>query len=103
MKERFSLDYYRTFSVVYECRSFSEAARRLYVTQSAISQSIKQLEILLDVCNGPLGVIGIQSRTVAFGDVDLVQRKHQPFDRIIVFIFFGKSSTKCFPAVDIGK
>lgn len=49
MKERFSLDYYRTFSVVYESRSFSEAARRLYVTQSAISQSIKQLEILLDV------------------------------------------------------
>ncbi len=49
MKERFSLDYYRTFSVVYESRSFSEAARRLYVTQSAISQSIKQLEVLLDV------------------------------------------------------
>ncbi len=49
MKERFSLDYYRTFSVVYESRSFSEAARRLYVTQSAISQSIKQLEISLDV------------------------------------------------------
>lgn len=49
MKERFSLDYYRTFSVVYEARSFSEAARRLYVTQSAISQSIKQLEISLDV------------------------------------------------------
>lgn len=49
MKERFSLDYYRTFSVVYEARSFSEAARRLYITQSAISQSIKQLEMLLDV------------------------------------------------------
>lgn len=49
MKERFSLDYYRTFGVVYESRSFSEAARRLYVTQSAISQSVKQLEILLDV------------------------------------------------------
>ncbi len=49
MKERFSLDYYRTFSVVYESRSFSEAARRLYVTQSAISQSVKQLEFLLDV------------------------------------------------------
>ncbi|MBQ8787836.1 MAG: LysR family transcriptional regulator [Oscillospiraceae bacterium] len=43
------MDYYRTFSVVYESRSFSEAARRLYVTQSAISQSIKQLELLLDV------------------------------------------------------
>lgn len=49
MKGRFSLDYYRTFSVVYESRSFSEAARRLYVTQSAISQSIKQLEVLLGV------------------------------------------------------
>lgn len=49
MKGSFSLDYYRTFSVVYEARSFSEAARRLYVTQSAISQSIKQLEIVLGV------------------------------------------------------
>lgn len=49
MKERFSLEYYRIFSAVYEARSFSEAARRLYVTQSAISQSIKQLEVSLGV------------------------------------------------------
>jgi DNA-binding transcriptional LysR family regulator len=48
MKEQFSLDLYRVFSNVYEIGSFSETARRLYVTQSAISQSIKQLEILLD-------------------------------------------------------
>lgn len=49
MKYSFSLDYYKTFSVVYEARSFSEAARRLYVTQSAISQSVKQLEVILGV------------------------------------------------------
>lgn len=49
MKERFSLDLYRVFAVVYEYSSFSEAARQLYVTQSAVSQSVKQLEALLGV------------------------------------------------------
>lgn len=49
MKERFSLDLYRVFAVVYEYSSFSEAARHLYVTQSAVSQSVKQLEVLLGV------------------------------------------------------
>lgn len=49
MKENFSLDLYRVFAAVYEYGSFSEAARRLFVTQSAVSQSVKQLELLLDV------------------------------------------------------
>lgn len=49
MKQSFSLDLYRVFAVVYECRSFSEAARELFVTQSAVSQSVKQLEVLLGV------------------------------------------------------
>ena len=49
MKEGFSLDLYRVFAAVYECGSFSEAAKRLFVTQSAVSQSVRQLE-------GQLGV-----------------------------------------------
>lgn len=49
MKGKFSLDSYRVFSEVYECCSFTEAAARLYVTQSAVSQSIRQLEAMLEV------------------------------------------------------
>lgn len=49
MKENFSLDLYRVFAAVYENRSFSEAARQLFVTQSAVSQSVKQLEAMLGV------------------------------------------------------
>lgn len=49
MKENFSLDLYRVFAAVYENRSFSEAARQLFVTQSAVSQSVKQLEVMLGV------------------------------------------------------
>lgn len=49
MKESFSLDLYRVFAAVYEKRSFSEAARQLFVTQSAVSQSVKQLETMLGV------------------------------------------------------
>ena len=49
MKDNFSLDLYRVFAAVYENRSFSEAARQLFVTQSAVSQSIKQLEVMLGV------------------------------------------------------
>lgn len=49
MKENFSLDLYRVFAAVYEKRSFSEAARQLFVTQSAVSQSVKQLETMLGV------------------------------------------------------
>ncbi len=49
MKDSFSLDLYRVFAAVYEFKSFSEAARHLFVTQSAVSQSVKQLEGLLGV------------------------------------------------------
>lgn len=49
MKDSFSLDLYRVFAAVYEYGSFSEASRRLYVTQSAVSQSVKHLEELLGI------------------------------------------------------
>ena len=38
------LDYYRIFYETARCRSFSIAAQRLYISQSAISQCIRQLE-----------------------------------------------------------
>ena len=38
------LDYYRIFYETACCRSFSIAAQRLYISQSAISQCIRQLE-----------------------------------------------------------
>ena len=38
------LDYYRIFYETALCRSFSVAAQRLYISQSAISQCIQQLE-----------------------------------------------------------
>ena len=38
------LDYYRVFYETARCRSFSVAAQRLYISQSAISQCIHQLE-----------------------------------------------------------
>ena len=43
------LDYYRVFYETARFQSFSTAARHLYVSQSAISQCIQQLEIDLDV------------------------------------------------------
>jgi DNA-binding transcriptional LysR family regulator len=49
VSENISLDLYKVFIAVYECGSFSSAARRLYVTQPAVSQSIKQLEGALKV------------------------------------------------------
>ena len=42
------LDNYRIFYEVAQLNSFSKAAEKLFVSQSAISQSIKQLEIDLD-------------------------------------------------------
>ena len=41
---RTKLDYYRIFYETALCRSFSTAAQRLYISQSAISQCIHQLE-----------------------------------------------------------
>ena len=38
------LELYRTFHTVAECGSFSEAAKSLYITQSAVSQQISALE-----------------------------------------------------------
>ena len=35
---------YRIFCIVAECESFSKAAEKLYVSQPAITQSIKKLE-----------------------------------------------------------
>ncbi len=49
MSENISLDLYKVFIAVYENGSFSSAARELYVTQPAVSQSIKQLESALRV------------------------------------------------------
>ena len=43
-----SLDLYRVFDSVVRAKSFSEAARRLCVSQPAVSQSIRQLEEALD-------------------------------------------------------
>ena len=39
-----NLDYYRIFSVVGKTLNFSSAAKELFITQSAVSQAIKQLE-----------------------------------------------------------
>ena len=39
-----NLDYYKTFFYVATYLSFSEAAKTLYISQSAVSQSIKKLE-----------------------------------------------------------
>ena len=35
---------YRIFCIVAECESFSKAAEKLYVSQPAITQSIRKLE-----------------------------------------------------------
>jgi len=42
------LDFYKVFYEVAETMSFSKAADRLYITQSAVSQSVKNLETALD-------------------------------------------------------
>ena len=43
------LDYYRVFYETARFRSFSTAAQHLYISQSAISQCIQQLESDLNV------------------------------------------------------
>ena len=43
-----NLEYYRTFFYVVSVGSFSKAAKLLYVSQSAVSQTIKKLEKELD-------------------------------------------------------
>ena len=38
------LEWYRTFKAIYECKSISEAAKRLYITQPGASKHLKALE-----------------------------------------------------------
>ncbi|MEG0708499.1 LysR family transcriptional regulator [Niameybacter sp.] len=53
------LDYYKVFCKVAECKSFSAAAKRLYMTQPAVSQTIIQLEKELDICLFRRGAKGV--------------------------------------------
>ena len=43
------IEQYRIFNVVAENKSFSKAAEKLFMTQSAVSQSIKQLENSINI------------------------------------------------------
>ncbi len=45
----FRIEQYRIFNVVAKSQSFSKAAEALYMTQSAVSQAIKQLENSIDM------------------------------------------------------
>ncbi len=45
----FRIEQYRIFNVVAKSQSFSKAAQSLYMTQSAVSQAIKQLEASIDM------------------------------------------------------
>ena len=45
----FRIEQYRIFNVVAQSQSFSKAAQSLFMTQSAISQAIKQLEISINM------------------------------------------------------
>lgn len=54
------LDLYRVFCEVAKCQSFSKAAKMLYMTQPAVSQSIMQLETELEIrlfTRTPKGVV----------------------------------------------
>lgn len=45
----FRTELYKIFTIVAKCKSISKAAEELYMTQSAVSQSIKQLENTLGI------------------------------------------------------
>ena len=45
----FRIEQYRIFNVVAKSESFSKAAKELFMTQSAVSQAIKQLETSIDM------------------------------------------------------
>lgn len=45
----FRIEQYRIFNVVAKSQSFSKAAENLFMTQSAVSQAIKQLETSIDM------------------------------------------------------
>ena len=44
-----NLEHYKIFNAAAECRNLSRAAEKLYMTQSAVSQAIRQLELSLSV------------------------------------------------------
>ena len=44
MASPLDLDQLQTFAVIADCGSFTEAARRVFKTQSAVSMQIKRLE-----------------------------------------------------------
>ena len=45
----YRIEQYRIFNVVAKSQSFSKAAENLFMTQSAVSQAIKQLETSIDM------------------------------------------------------
>lgn len=53
------LDYYKVFCIVAESKSFSGAAKKLYMTQPAISQTIMQLETELGISLFRRGAKGV--------------------------------------------
>lgn len=66
------LDLYKIFCYVAKCKSFSKAAKELYMTQPAVSQSIMQLERELDIrlfTRTPKGVILTNEGEILFEHV----------------------------------
>ncbi|MGL5675147.1 MAG: LysR family transcriptional regulator [Cellulosilyticaceae bacterium] len=57
------LDAYKVFCTVAVCQSFSKAAKKLYMTQPAVSQSIMQLETDLDTRLFTRGAKGVTLTT----------------------------------------
>ena len=45
----YRIEHYRIFNAVADTKSFSKAAEKLYMTQSAVSQAIKQFETTIDM------------------------------------------------------
>ena len=52
------LELYRVFKEVAETGNISAAAKNLYISQSAVSQSIKQLETRGQALSGPAAAVG---------------------------------------------
>ncbi len=83
------LEQYRVFNVTAQAKSISEAAQRLYITQSAVSQTIKQLEATLGTTlfsRTPRGIslthegeILYQYTSAAFGLIETGQHRIEAF------------------------